>query len=135
MTAIESTPSRGSVQKEPALAEQRLVAVTRPMPAAPRLPAAGAPARTHVDGNRWAARIEERNVGWLVLFGAYTRELIAFPRLALPVPGWLVSRDPGRLVRLMRRAGAGAGPQRLQTAAPPPGDLATGLRGLLADAP
>jgi hypothetical protein len=96
------------------------------MSALPGTPAVAGSANGQVDGYRRAARIEERNVGWLVVFGAYTREFVAFPRPALPVSGWLASQDPGTLVRLMHQAEAEAMPRGLRAARSAVGSLAAG---------
>ena len=116
MTAFQDSSSTGFIPEDPVQAERRPVAVTAAMPALPAVPEVVGAANGQVDGYQRAVRIEERNVGWLVVFGAYTREFVAFPRPAIPVSGWLASQDPGALVRLMRQAEAGALPSGLRAA-------------------
>jgi hypothetical protein len=128
VTAFQDTPSPDPVPEEPAQAKQRL-AVTATTPALPGAPAVAGSGHGQVGGYQRAARIEERNVGWLVVFGAYTQEFVAFPRPALPISGWLASQDPGTLVRLMRQAEAGAMPRGLRAAKSAAGTLAAGTEG------
>jgi hypothetical protein len=126
MTAFQDTPSPDFVPEEPVQAEQRPVAATAATLALPGTPGS---AHGQVDGYQRAARIEERNVHWLVVFGAYTREFVAFPRPALPVSGWVASQDPGTLVRLMQQAEAGAMPRGLRAAKSAARSLASGTEG------
>jgi hypothetical protein len=75
---------------------------------------------------RIAARLEEDNPSWIVLFGVYTREFVAFPRFDVPSGTVLVARYPAALPPRMRTVEAMARPD--VTGNPPqaqPGDTPT----------
>ena len=53
------------------------------------------------DGQRTAARLEEQNPCWMIIFGSYTREYVAFPLFG--APGCFVAATEAReLARHMR---------------------------------
>lgn len=59
---------------------------------------------------RTAARIQERNPHWLVLWGVSSQRFWAFPMFDA-VPGTIISAvDPRELLALMARAETAAGP-------------------------
>lgn len=60
--------------------------------------------REENDRRQGAARIERDHPNWIVHFGVYTREYVAFPRFETPEPVRLKSRDPGKFAALIRDA-------------------------------
>jgi hypothetical protein len=69
-----------------------------------------------------AAQLEADNPRWIVIFGIYTREFIAFPRFAAPMGTVLSALYPEALPVRMRAAEARAG---LAAAGNAPGEAAT----------
>lgn len=55
------------------------------------------------DGRRIAAQLEREHSNWMVIFGAYTRQFIAFPRFQRQRPAFLVARYPDALADRMDR--------------------------------
>jgi hypothetical protein len=49
-----------------------------------------------------AQRLESENPLWLVLFGAYSKEFVAFPRFAAPSGTIIAVRYPGAMTGRMR---------------------------------
>jgi hypothetical protein len=56
------------------------------------------------------ARLEADNPSWIVLFGAYTREFVAFPRFDVPGGAVITARHPDALPPRMRTLEAMARP-------------------------
>jgi hypothetical protein len=52
---------------------------------------------------RVAERLESDNPSWLVMFGVYSRQFVAFPRFAAPEGTVIVAGYPGALPERMRR--------------------------------
>jgi hypothetical protein len=57
-----------------------------------------------------AAQIEEDNPSWIVMFGIYTREFVAFPRFTVPKGTILTALYPDALPPRMRAVEATARP-------------------------
>ncbi len=55
------------------------------------------------DMRRIAERLEVDNPSWIVLFGVYTREFVAFPRFAAPEGTVIAVSYPGAMSERMRR--------------------------------
>jgi hypothetical protein len=59
---------------------------------------------------RTAAKLETDNPLWIVVFGVYSRQFIAFPRFNVPIGTMATARYPaalpGRMRRIERAAGA-----------------------------
>jgi hypothetical protein len=51
-----------------------------------------------------ARRIEDDRPGWMVVFGTYTRQYVAFPLFDAPPGTVLADRNPDTLTRQMRAA-------------------------------
>ena len=49
-----------------------------------------------------ARRLEAENPLWIVIFGAYSREFVCFPRLGLDGGSIVAAEDPGTLPPRMR---------------------------------
>jgi hypothetical protein len=63
-----------------------------------------------------AQRLEQENPSWIVLYGAYSKEFVAFPRFAAPRGTIVATRHPGTLPTRLRQveqqaASAGAQPR------------------------
>jgi hypothetical protein len=63
-----------------------------------------------------AQRLERENPSWIVLYGAYSKEFVAFPRFTVPRGTIVVTRQPGALPARLRQieqqaAGAGSPPR------------------------
>lgn len=56
------------------------------------------------DGRAAARRLQEQNPHWLVLFGSWTGELVAFPLFRAPPGAWVAAKDEATLTRQMRLA-------------------------------
>ena len=67
---------------------------------------------------RVAERLESDNPRWIVLFGDYSREFVAFPRFAAPRGTVVAARYPGALPARMRAVEAGARRRPAGSAAP-----------------
>jgi hypothetical protein len=52
---------------------------------------------------RMAGQLEEENPSWIVVFGVYTREFVAFPRFDVPRGTVIAARYPHALPPRMRR--------------------------------
>jgi hypothetical protein len=52
---------------------------------------------------RIAENLESENPLWIVIFGIYSREFVAFPRFNAPAGTMAVARYPGALKERMRR--------------------------------
>ena len=50
-----------------------------------------------LDEHQMARQIEQDNPNWIVLFGVYTREFVAFPRFAAPPRTIVVATYPAAL--------------------------------------
>lgn len=59
-------------------------------------------AEHHDDATDTATRLQEQNPGWLILFGSWTRQYIAFPLFPAPYGSYVAARDPRELARGMR---------------------------------
>lgn len=66
----------------------------------------GAPvtAEEYPSGPAAARRMQDQNPHWLVLFGSWTDELVAFPLFRAPPGSWIAAKDAATLARLMRFA-------------------------------
>jgi hypothetical protein len=56
------------------------------------------------DSRRAVESLREENPQWLILFGSWTRELVAFPLFPAPVGAWVAAKDVYALTRQMRQA-------------------------------
>ena len=75
---------------------------------------------------RIAGQLEKDNPSWIVVFGIYTKEFVAFPRFDAPRGTVIAARYPGALPPRMRRVEGNARPAPADQAADPqPGDAAT----------
>ena len=52
---------------------------------------------------RIADKLESENPLWIVVFGTYSRQFVAFPRFNAPMGTMAVARYPGALTERMRR--------------------------------
>ena len=52
---------------------------------------------------RMADQLESENPLWIVVFGTYSRQFVAFPRFTVPAGTMAVARYPGALAEKMRR--------------------------------
>jgi hypothetical protein len=50
-----------------------------------------------------AERLESDNPSWIIMFGVYSRQFVAFPRFAAPEGTVIVAGYPGALPERMRR--------------------------------
>ena len=50
-----------------------------------------------------AAQLQDQNPHWLVQYGMWTGELVAFPLFRAPPGSWVAAKDAAALLRLMRR--------------------------------
>lgn len=55
-------------------------------------------------GARMAARIRQVFPGWYIMWGAYSRELWAYPMFGVPAGTIVHSADPNDLAEMMRAA-------------------------------
>lgn len=55
------------------------------------------------DGPQAAERLQDENPQWLVLYGSWTRELVAFALFGAPPGTWVAAKDAETLVRRMRQ--------------------------------
>jgi hypothetical protein len=63
-----------------------------------------------------AQRLEQENPSWIVLYGAYSKEFVAFPRFTAPRGTIVATRYPGTLPTRLRQieqqaSGAGSRPR------------------------
>ena len=61
-----------------------------------------------------AQRLEQENPSWIVLYGAYSKEFVAFPRFTAPRGTIVATRHPGALptrLRQIEQQAASAGNQ------------------------
>jgi hypothetical protein len=58
---------------------------------------------TPEDMQRVAERLESDNPSWIVMFGVYSKQFVAFPRFAAPEGTVIVAVYPGALPERMRR--------------------------------
>jgi hypothetical protein len=58
-----------------------------------------------------AQRFEHENPGWIVLYGAYSKEFVAFPRFTAPRGTIVATPDPIVLPSRLRRVEQEAGRQ------------------------
>ena len=57
------------------------------------------------DGPQTAVQLEKKNPGWMIIYGSFSREYVAFPLYyEAPQRGYIVARDPGELARRMHEA-------------------------------
>jgi len=59
---------------------------------------------TEVEARQMARRLEAEHPLWLVVFGAYTRQFVCFPKFDAPSGTMLVAEYPHALPDRMRRA-------------------------------
>jgi len=50
-----------------------------------------------------AQRLEQENPSWIVLYGAYSKEFVAFPRFTSPRGTIVATRHPGTLPTRLRQ--------------------------------
>jgi hypothetical protein len=55
------------------------------------------------DGTRIAERLEAANPWWIVIYGAYTGQFVAFPRFSAPKGTVVTALYPGALPQRLRR--------------------------------
>lgn len=67
---------------------------------------------------RVAERLEKDHPRWIVLFGDYSREFVAFPRFTAPRGTVAAARYPGALPARLRAVETGTGPRPPVGAAP-----------------
>ena len=53
------------------------------------------------DMGQIAVRLEAENPLWIVVFGSYSRQFVAFPRFDVPFPVFLASHSPAALAERM----------------------------------
>ena len=58
---------------------------------------------TTEDMQRVAERLESENPAWIVMFGVYSKQFVAFPRFAAPEGMVIVAVYPGALPERMRK--------------------------------
>jgi len=73
---------------------------------------------------REAGRLESGNPRWIIVFGDYSRQFVAFPRFTVPEGTIVTARYPGALPARMRAVERGALPALAACQAP--GRHATG---------
>jgi len=56
-----------------------------------------------VDGPQAAEVLQEQNPQWLVLFGSWTRDLVAFPLFRAPPGAYAAAKDAESLTQRMRQ--------------------------------
>ena len=49
-----------------------------------------------------ASRVQQGHPGWLVLFGSYSGQFVAFPLFETSALRWIETESPGQLTRRMR---------------------------------
>jgi hypothetical protein len=67
---------------------------------------------------RIAGRLGEDNPSWIVLFGIYSRQFVAFPRFDVPMGTVVAARYPATLPPRMRRIESRALPAGTPTTQP-----------------
>jgi hypothetical protein len=58
---------------------------------------------TVADMRLLAQRLEQENPSWIVLYGAYSKEFVAFPRFTAPSGTIVVGRHPSTLPTRLRQ--------------------------------
>ncbi|HLI37591.1 MAG TPA: hypothetical protein VKV80_09650 [Streptosporangiaceae bacterium] len=53
-------------------------------------------------GQREADKLQEQNPAWLIIWGTWTREFVAFPLFHVPPGSFIAHKDPRELARRMR---------------------------------
>jgi hypothetical protein len=83
---------------------------------------------TEDEGREHVGRLETAHPCWLVFYGAYSRQFVAYPLFGAPEGTILIDSDPGALASRMRQMERTYGPY------PPGSDLLTrvaqGIRNL-----
>lgn len=52
-----------------------------------------------------AAQLQQENPGWIIIYGSYSQEFVAFPMYSgAPAHSYLAATDPGKLIIRMREA-------------------------------
>lgn len=68
---------------------------------------------TDDDMRRIAERLESDNPLWMVVYGVYTRQFVAFPRFAAPKGTFIAAHYPGAVPARMRQIERETGISRL----------------------
>jgi hypothetical protein len=61
---------------------------------------------------RTAALLEQQNPGWMIIFGSYTRQYVAFPLFATPLGSYVSATESRELTRRMRHVETTHAPAR-----------------------
>jgi hypothetical protein len=68
-----------------------------------------------------AERLESENAGWMIMYGVYSRQFVAFPRFKAPRPTVVTATYPSALPDRLRQVERQAGYAAEEAAQPPRG--------------